>query len=157
MSRCIQCTRCVRFGQEIQGIQELGTVGRGEFMQISTWIEKSVDHELSGNIIDLCPVGALNNKPYRYRARSWEMTQHPLVSPHDCVGTNLYGHVLRGRLMRVVPVPMGRSTRRGSPIATGSVAKVSTARTVRGTRSSSRTASGAKSTGKPRSTPPPRV
>jgi NADH-quinone oxidoreductase subunit G len=103
MTRCIHCTRCVRFGQEIQGIQELGTVGRGEFMQISTWIEKSVDHELSGNIIDLCPVGALNNKPYRYRARAWEMTQHPLVSPHDCVGTNLYGHVLRGRLMRVVP------------------------------------------------------
>ena len=103
MTRCIHCTRCVRFGQEIQGIQELGTVGRGEFMQISTWIEKSVDHELSGNIIDLCPVGALNNKPYRYRARSWEMTQHALVSPHDCVGTNLYGHVLRGRLMRVVP------------------------------------------------------
>jgi NADH-quinone oxidoreductase subunit G len=103
MTRCIHCTRCVRFGQEIQGIQELGTVGRSEFMQISTWIEKSVDHELSGNIIDLCPVGALNNKPYRYRARAWEMTQHPLVSPHDCVGTNLYGHVLRGRLMRVVP------------------------------------------------------
>jgi NADH-quinone oxidoreductase subunit G len=103
MTRCIQCTRCVRFGQEIQGIQELGTIGRGELMQISTYIEKSVDHELSGNIIDLCPVGALNNKPYRYRARAWEMTQHPLVSPHDCVGTNLYGHVLRGRLMRIVP------------------------------------------------------
>jgi len=74
-------------------------------MQISTYIEKSVDHELSGNIIDLCPVGALNNKAYRYRARAWEMTQHPLVSPHDCAGTNLYGHVLRGRLMRVVPRP----------------------------------------------------
>jgi len=103
MTRCIHCTRCVRFGQEIAGIQELGTVGRGEMTQISTFIEKSVDHELSGNIIDLCPVGALNNKPYRYRARSWEMTQHPLVSPHDCAGTNLNGHVLRGRLMRVVP------------------------------------------------------
>jgi NADH-quinone oxidoreductase subunit G len=103
MTRCIHCTRCVRFGREIQGIQELGTIGRGEWMQISTYIERSVDHELSGNIIDLCPVGALNNKPYRYRARAWEMTQHPLVSPHDCVGTNLYGHVLRGRLMRVVP------------------------------------------------------
>jgi len=103
MTRCIHCTRCVRFGQEIAGIPELGTVGRGDRMQISTFIEKSVDHELSGNIIDLCPVGALNNKPYRYRARSWEMTQHPLVSPHDCVGSNLYGHVLRGRLMRVVP------------------------------------------------------
>jgi NADH-quinone oxidoreductase subunit G len=103
MTRCIHCTRCVRFGQEIAGIQELGTVGRGEMTQISTFIEKSVDHELSGNIIDLCPVGALNNKPYRYRARSWEMAQHPLVSPHDCAGTNLNGHVLRGRLMRVVP------------------------------------------------------
>jgi NADH-quinone oxidoreductase subunit G len=103
MTRCIQCTRCVRFGEEIAGIQELGTVGRGELLRISTYVEKGVDHELSGNIIDLCPVGALNNKPYRYRARAWEMTQHPLVSPHDCVGANLYGHVLRGRLMRVVP------------------------------------------------------
>jgi NADH-quinone oxidoreductase subunit G len=103
MTRCIHCTRCVRFGQEIAGIPELGTIGRGETTQISTFIEKSVDHELSGNIIDLCPVGALNNKAYRYRARAWEMTQHPLISPHDCAGTNLNGHVLRGRLMRVVP------------------------------------------------------
>jgi len=103
MTRCIHCTRCVRFGQEIAGVPELGTIGRGEFTQISTYIEKSLDHELSANIIDLCPVGALNNKPYRYRARAWEMTQHPLVSPHDCVGSNLSGHVLRGRLMRVVP------------------------------------------------------
>jgi NADH-quinone oxidoreductase subunit G len=103
MTRCIHCTRCVRFGQEIAGIPELGTMGRGDRVQISTWVEKTVDHELSGNIIDLCPVGALNNKAYRYRARAWEMTQHPLVSPHDCTGTNLYGHVLRGRLMRVVP------------------------------------------------------
>jgi NADH-quinone oxidoreductase subunit G len=103
MTRCIHCTRCVRFGEEIAGIPELGTLGRGDRMQISTYIEKSVDHELSGNVIDLCPVGALNNKAYRYRARAWEMTQHPLVSPHDCAGTNLFGHVLRGRLMRVVP------------------------------------------------------
>ena len=103
MTRCIHCTRCVRFGQEIAGIPELGTIGRGELTQISTFIEKSLDHELSANIIDLCPVGALNNKAYRYRARAWEMTQHPLVSPHDCAGTNLSGHVLRGRLMRVVP------------------------------------------------------
>jgi len=103
MTRCIQCTRCVRFGQEVAGLQELGTIGRGEYMQISTYVEQSMRHELSANIIDLCPVGALNNKPYRYRARAWEMTQHPLVSPHDCTGTNLYGHVLRGRLMRVVP------------------------------------------------------
>jgi NADH-quinone oxidoreductase subunit G len=103
MTRCIHCTRCVRFGQEIAGIQELGTTGRSEHMEIGTYIEKSVDHELSGNIIDLCPVGALNNKPYRYSARAWEMVAKPLVSPHDCAGSNLFGHVLRGRLRRVVP------------------------------------------------------
>jgi len=88
MTRCIHCTRCVRFGQEIAGVPVLGTIGRGEQTMISTFIEQSIDHELSANIIDLCPVGALNNKPYRYRARAWEMTQAPLVSPHDCVGTN---------------------------------------------------------------------
>jgi NADH-quinone oxidoreductase subunit G len=103
MTRCIQCTRCVRFGQDIAGIQELGTTGRGENMEIGTFIEKSVDHELSGNIIDLCPVGALNSKPFRFRARAWEMVQHPLISPHDATGSQLYGHVLRGRLMRIVP------------------------------------------------------
>jgi NADH-quinone oxidoreductase subunit G len=103
MTRCIHCTRCVRFGQEIAGIQELGTIGRSEHMQISTYIEKSVDHELSGNIIDVCPVGALNNKPFRFGARAWEMVARPLVAPHDCAGSNLYGHVLRGRLRRVVP------------------------------------------------------
>src|SRR5688572_11791163 len=105
MTRCIHCTRCVRFGQDIAGIQELGTTGRGEHMEIGTYVERAVDHELSGNIIDLCPVGALNSKPFRYRARAWEMTQTALVSPHDGVGTNIFGHVLRGRLMRVVPRP----------------------------------------------------
>jgi NADH-quinone oxidoreductase subunit G len=105
MTRCIHCTRCVRFGQDIAGIQEMGATGRGEHMEIGTYIEKSVDHELSGNIIDLCPVGALNSKPFRYRGRGWEMTQIPLVSPHDGLGTNIYGHILRGRLMRVVPRP----------------------------------------------------
>jgi NADH-quinone oxidoreductase subunit G len=103
MTRCIHCTRCVRFTSEIAGMQELGTTGRGEHMEIGTYVERAVEHELSGNIIDLCPVGALNSKPFRYRARSWEMTQAALVSPHDGVGTNIYGHVLRGRLMRVVP------------------------------------------------------
>ena len=103
MTRCIHCTRCVRFTSEIAGFQELGATGRGEWMEIGTWIERSVDHELSGNVIDLCPVGALNSKPFRHRARSWEMSEHALVSPHDAVGTNLWGHVLRGRLMRVVP------------------------------------------------------
>ncbi len=103
MTRCIHCTRCVRFTSEIAGMQELGTTGRGEHMEIGTYVERAVEHELSGNIIDLCPVGALNSKPFRYRARGWEMTQAALISPHDGVGTNIYGHVLRGRLMRVVP------------------------------------------------------
>jgi NADH-quinone oxidoreductase subunit G len=103
MTRCIHCTRCVRFGREIAGIQELGTTGRSEHMEIGTYIERSVDHELSGNIIDLCPVGALNSKPYRFGARAWEMIAKPLVSPHDCAGSNLDGHVLRGTLKRVVP------------------------------------------------------
>jgi NADH-quinone oxidoreductase subunit G len=103
MTRCIHCTRCVRFTQEIAGYQELGMIGRGEQMKVRTYIEQTVHHEMSGNVIDLCPVGALVSKPYRFSARAWEMTSHPLVSPHDGVGTNLYGHVLRGRLMRVIP------------------------------------------------------
>ena len=103
MTRCIHCTRCVRFGEEIMGQQQLGTTDRGEHMKIGTFVEKAVDHELSANIIDLCPVGALNNKPYRYSARAWEMTQRATVSPHDCAGSNLYAHVLRGRIKRIVP------------------------------------------------------
>ena len=103
MTRCIHCTRCVRFGEEISGIQQLGTIGRGENMKISTYVAQSIDHELSANIIDLCPVGALNNKPYRYSARAWEMMQRETVSPHDCVGSNMYAHSLRGRLKRIVP------------------------------------------------------
>ena len=103
MTRCIHCTRCVRFGEEITGLQELGTLQRGENMKIDTYVEKSIDHELSSNIIDLCPVGALNNKPYRYSARSWEMVQHETIAPHDCVGSNLYAHVLRGKIKRIVP------------------------------------------------------
>jgi NADH-quinone oxidoreductase subunit G len=103
MTRCIQCTRCVRFGEEIAGIQELGAIGRGDSMEISAFVEQSVEHELSGNIIDLCPVGALNNKPYRFSARAWEMEQRASVAPHDCFGANIYAHILRGKLKRVVP------------------------------------------------------
>jgi NADH-quinone oxidoreductase subunit G len=103
MTRCIHCTRCVRFGQEITGMQQLGTTDRGENMKISTFVEQSMDHELSANIIDLCPVGALNNKPYRYSARAWEMTQRATLSPHDCAGSNMYAHVLRGTIKRIVP------------------------------------------------------
>jgi NADH-quinone oxidoreductase subunit G len=103
MTRCIHCTRCIRFTEEIAGMQELGMIGRGEHMKVRTYIESTVHHELSGNVIDLCPVGALVSKPYRFTARAWEMMSVPLVSPHDGTGSNLFGHVLRGRLMRVVP------------------------------------------------------
>ncbi len=103
MTRCIHCTRCVRFGQEIAGIHELGATGRGEHMQIGTYVEKAVDSELSGNIIDLCPVGALTNKPFRFDARSWEMNKREAVSPHDCVGSNLQVESLRGEVRRVTP------------------------------------------------------
>ncbi len=103
MTRCIHCTRCIRFTQEIAGYQELGMIGRGEQMKVRAYIEQTVNHEMSGNVIDLCPVGALVSKPYRFSARAWEMMSHPLVSPHDGAGSNLYGHVLRGRMMRVIP------------------------------------------------------
>jgi NADH-quinone oxidoreductase subunit G len=103
MTRCIHCTRCVRFGEEIQGKPQLGTTLRGEQVEISTYVEQNIDHELSANIIDLCPVGALNNKPYRYSARAWEMTQRATVAPHDCVGSNIFAHVLRGTIKRIVP------------------------------------------------------
>lgn len=103
MTRCIHCTRCVRFGEEIAGIRELGGTGRGEHMQIGTYIEHSMTSEVSGNVIDLCPVGALTSRPYRFTARAWELSQHESVSPHDCLGSNLYLHVRRNRLMRVVP------------------------------------------------------
>jgi len=103
MTRCIHCTRCIRFTEEIAGFQELGMIGRGENMKVRVALEQTVQHELSGNVIDLCPVGALVSKPYRFSARAWEMTSHPLVSPHDGLGTNVFAHVLRGKLMRVIP------------------------------------------------------
>ena len=103
MTRCIHCTRCVRFGQEIGGIMELGVTGRGEHMRIGTYVEASVDSELSGNMIDLCPVGALTSKPFRYSARPWELSEHASISPHDCVGTNLIIETRRNKVMRVLP------------------------------------------------------
>ena len=103
MTRCIMCTRCVRFGTEIAGIQELGTIGRGEDSNISTYVAQTVDHELSGNIIDLCPVGALNNKPYRYTDRTWELDQVESISPHDCIGTNIMVHKKNDIIRRIVP------------------------------------------------------
>ena len=103
LTRCIHCTRCVRFGEEIAGIRELGATGRGENMRIGTYIAKSVDSELSGNVIDLCPVGALTAKPSRFSARSWELSQHATVAPHDCVGSNIFVHVGNDQVKRAVP------------------------------------------------------
>ncbi|MFI4954564.1 MAG: NADH-quinone oxidoreductase subunit NuoG [Gammaproteobacteria bacterium] len=102
MTRCIQCTRCVRFGDEIAGMPELGAVGRGEHMEITTYLEHNMQSELSGNIIDLCPVGALTNKPYRYTARAWDLSQYASIAPHDCVGSHLFVHTVRGKVKRVV-------------------------------------------------------
>jgi len=102
-TRCIHCTRCVRFGDEIAGMPELGATGRGEQMEIGTYIEKSIVSELSGNVIDVCPVGALTAKPSRYTARPWELTQHAAVSAHDCVGSNTFVHTRGNEVIRVVP------------------------------------------------------
>jgi NADH-quinone oxidoreductase subunit G len=103
LTRCIHCTRCVRFGTELAGVRELGATGRGEHMKIGTFVARSVDSELSGNVIDLCPVGALTSKPFRYRARAWELSQADGVAPHDCVGSNVHFHIRRRGVLRVVP------------------------------------------------------
>lgn len=104
MSRCIQCTRCVRFGQEIAGVMELGMANRSEHAEIMSFVNSTVDSELSGNMIDLCPVGALTSKPFRYTARSWELSRRKSVSPHDGLGSNLAVHVKDNKVHRVVPV-----------------------------------------------------
>jgi len=103
LTRCIHCTRCVRFGREIAGIRELGMTGRGENALISTFVDECVNSEMSGNSVDVCPVGALTAKPSRYAARAWEMVQHKTIAPHDCIGSNLNVHTLRGEVIRVVP------------------------------------------------------
>ncbi|HKW79667.1 MAG TPA: NADH-quinone oxidoreductase subunit NuoG, partial [Casimicrobiaceae bacterium] len=104
MTRCIHCTRCVRFGQEIAGVMELGMANRGEFAEIMTFVGRTVDSELSGNMIDLCPVGALTSKPFRYTARTWELARRKSVSPHDGLGSNLVVQIKNERVMRVVPL-----------------------------------------------------
>ncbi|MGY6630055.1 MAG: NADH-quinone oxidoreductase subunit NuoG [Wenzhouxiangella sp.] len=103
MTRCIHCTRCVRFLEEVAGTAELGGIGRGEKTEISTFVERNINSELSGNIIDLCPVGALTNKPFRFSARPWEMRARPALGSHDCVGSNLFYHVRGQKIMRCVP------------------------------------------------------
>ncbi|MBE0612254.1 MAG: NADH-quinone oxidoreductase subunit G [Burkholderiales bacterium] len=104
MSRCIHCTRCVRFGQEIAGVMELGMMGRGEHSEIVSFVGNTVDSELSGNMIDLCPVGALTSKPFRYKARTWELARRKSVSPHDSLGSNLVVQVMANKVMRVLPL-----------------------------------------------------
>ena len=104
MSRCIHCTRCVRFGQEVAGVMELGMSHRGEHAEIETFVGDSVDSELSGNMIDICPVGALTSKPFRYSARTWELSRRKSVSPHDSTGANLIVQVKNNKVMRVVPL-----------------------------------------------------
>src|SRR6188474_2647082 len=104
MSRCIHCTRCVRFGQEVAGVMELGMIHRGEHAEIETFVGMSVDSELSGNMIDICPVGALTSKPFRYSARTWELSRRKSVSPHDSTGANLIVQVKSNKVMRVVPL-----------------------------------------------------
>ena len=104
MSRCIHCTRCVRFGQEVAGVMELGMVHRGEHAEITTVTGGTVDSELSGNMIDLCPVGALTSKPFRYSARTWELARRKSVSPHDSTGANLVVQVKANKVMRVLPL-----------------------------------------------------
>lgn len=102
MTRCIYCTRCVRFGDEIAGMRELGVTYRGGDERISTYVADTIKSEVSGNIIDLCPVGALTSKPFRFTARAWELDQKPSISPHDCIGSNLNVHSRDGTVMRVV-------------------------------------------------------
>ena len=104
MSRCIHCTRCVRFGQEIAGVMEFGMLNRGEHSEITTFVNKTVDSELSGNMIDLCPVGALTSKPFRYSARTWELSRRKSVSPHDSLGANLVVQVKGAQVMRILPL-----------------------------------------------------
>ncbi|MBB6186826.1 NADH-quinone oxidoreductase subunit NuoG [Rhodanobacter sp. MP7CTX1] len=103
MTRCIQCTRCVRFTSEIAGTYELGGMGRGENLQIGTYIGKTIETELSGNIVDVCPVGALTNKPFQFQARAWELIAKPSIGYHDALGSNLWLHTRRGEVLRTVP------------------------------------------------------
>ena len=103
MARCIHCTRCVRFGQEIAGVMELGMIHRGEHAEITTVTGETIDSELSGNMIDICPVGALTSKPFRYSARTWELSRRKSVSPHDSTGANLVIQVKNHKVMRVLP------------------------------------------------------
>ncbi len=151
MTRCIHCTRCIRMLREVAGKMELGATGRGENMEIGTYIEKSLESELSGNVIDVCPVGALTSRPFRFKARAWELQQHAAVAPHDSVGSSLFVHTRRGKVMRVVPRE-NEDSQRG--LAVGSRPFQLRRTLQRGPRAPRRwsrsTANGRRSTGKPR-------
>jgi NADH-quinone oxidoreductase subunit G len=123
MTRCIQCTRCVRFGQEVAGVMEFGMLGRGEHSEITTFVGKTVDSEVSGNMIDLCPVGALTSKPFRYRPVRGNCRAASRCRPHDSLGTNLIVQVKGGKVMRVLPLENERSTNAGSRTRTASPTK----------------------------------
>ena len=103
MTRCIHCTRCVRFGEEVAGIKELGMTGRGEDTKIETFVNQSLSSQLSGNVIDLCPVGALNNTLYKYSARTWDLQQISSISSNDCLGSNIFYHTYNNEVKRCVP------------------------------------------------------
>lgn len=103
MTRCIHCTRCVRYGEEIAGVKEFGAIGRGETMEIRTYLTSAINSPMSGNMIDICPVGALNAKPSHMKGRTWELEEVKYISPHDCVGTNLSMHILDNNVFRIVP------------------------------------------------------
>lgn len=103
MTRCIHCTRCIRFASEIAGVDDLGTTGRGSDMQVGTYVEKLLLSELSGNIIDLCPVGALTNKPYSFVARPWEIRKIDSIDVHDAIGSNIIVSTRTNEVLRVVP------------------------------------------------------
>jgi NADH-quinone oxidoreductase subunit G len=123
MTRCIHCTRCVRFGAEIAGVRELGATGRGEDMRIGTFVEHTVAHELSGNIIDLCPVGALTSKPYRFTARAWELTSEDGIAPHDASAPTCTCTSAAAGSCACIRATTRPSTRPGSPTATASATR----------------------------------
>jgi hypothetical protein len=155
MSRCIHCTRCVRFGQEIAGVMELGMIHRGEHSEITTVLNDTVDSEVSGNMIDLCPVGALTSKPFRYSARPWELSRRKSVSPHDSTGANLIVQVKNNRVMRVLPFENSDVNECWLADRDRFSYERSMVRTASPPPPSSRAGSGRPSTGRPRSNTSP--
>src|SRR6185369_4731822 len=103
MTRCIQCTRCIRFAEEVAGVEEIGAIGRGEDMQITSYLESAVTSELSGNVVDLCPVGALTSKPYAFNARPWELKKTETIDVMDALGSNIRADARGPEVMRVLP------------------------------------------------------